>query len=244
MFNPLYSDVKGSVLMEIAKDYERIKHYLDAFEMSDVFSDELIEQMTLTTFEKGEDIITLDTQMENFYILVEGKLKVYTLQENGKKVLIRFYNPKSIMGDLEYLTNYPIKAIVESLRHSTLITVPMDILKKHTIDCPQFLRFVIQNLSHKLYTFSNMSSLNLVYPLENRLASYLVSISEISSHDRINEIKVYNMEEMADLLCASYRHLSRVLSDFEQRGILIRNRGNIKIIDFDTLIDLSVGIFE
>lgn len=230
--------------MKTSKNTTLIKEYLHNFEMSDVFSNELIEEMTLSHYAKGEDIITLGDTMTNFYILVEGKLKVYTLQENGKKVLIRFYNPKSVMGDLEYLTDYPIRAVVEALRPSTLITIPMEDIRQYTYECTHFLRFIIQNLSHKLYTFSNMSSLNLVYPLENRLASYLVSISEINHQERIDEIRVCNMEEMADLLCTSYRHLSRVLNDFERRGILLRNRGNIKITDFDQLESLSVGLFE
>ncbi len=62
--------------------------------------------------------------------------------------------------------------------------------------------------------------------------------------NRIDEIQVSNLEEMASLLCTSYRHLSRVLQQFEIDGILERNRGKIKILNFDKLSQLSVGLFE
>lgn len=230
--------------MNSEKNYNLIKSYLIQYEMYEIFSKKIIDHMSLVHYEKGEDVIKLGQTMDNYYLLVEGKLKIYTLQENGKKVLIRFYNPMNVLGDLEYITNYPARTIIEALQPSTLISVPMGIIRDDTYDSAEFLRFVIKTLSHKLYTYSSMSSLNLVYPLENRLASYLESISQIDNNERIDEIRACNMEEMADLLCTSYRHLSRVLRDFEARGILMRNRGQIKILDFKKLQSLSVGLFE
>lgn len=230
--------------MKTAVNTLMIRNYLEQYQMSDVFSDALIGNMVLSTFTRGENVVQLNEPLTSFHLLVEGKLKIYTLQENGKKVLIRFYRPMSVIGDLEYVSDYPVKAVVEALETSTLISIPMDILRNHTLECPKFLRFVIANLSQKLFTWSNMSGLNLVYPLENRVASYLVSISEVSDQNRLDEIRVTSLEEMADLLCSSYRHLHRILEGFETQGIISRHRSNIRILDFERLKSLSVGIFE
>ncbi len=230
--------------MKTALNTPLIRQCLDQYNMTEVFSEELIRQMVLTTFERGEAIAPLNEPLANFYLLMKGKVKIYSLQENGKKILIRFYRPMSIIGDLEYISDYPVKAVVEALETTTLISIPMAVLRAHTLDCPKFLRFVISNLSQKLFTWSNMAGLNLVYPLENRVASYLVSISELSDQNRLDEIRVTSLEEMADLLCSSYRHLHRILESFEAQGIIARNRSNIRIIDFEKLKSLSVGIFE
>lgn len=230
--------------MKTTLNPQKIQAYLEHYQMTDVFSEDLIRQMTLSTFERGEALAPLNEPLAHFYLLVAGKLKIYSLQENGKKVLIRFYRPMSVIGDLEYISNYPVKAVVEALESTTLISISMETLRAHTLNCPKFLQFVISNLSQKLFTWSNMAGLNLVYPLENRVASYLVSISELSDQNRLDEIRVTSLEEMADLLCSSYRHLHRILEDFETKGIISRNRSNIRIIDFDKLKSLSVGIFE
>lgn len=230
--------------MKTAVNIPLAQSYLERYQMTDVFSEELIHRMVLSTFERGESIAPLNEPLEAFHLLVEGKLKVYSLQENGKKVLIRFYRPMSVIGDLEFLSDYPVKAVVEALEPSMLITIPMEILRAHTLECPKFLRFVIANLSQKLFTWSNMAGLNLVYPLENRVASYLVSISELSDENRLDEIRVTSLEEMADLLCSSYRHLHRILEAFESAGIISRTRSNIRILDFEKLKSLAVGIFE
>lgn len=230
--------------MKSNHDSRLVRHWLDLYDMADIFNDELIDEMTLSLYERGEAIAPLNEPLKNFHLLVSGKVKIYSLQENGKKVLIRFYRPMSVIGDLEYLSDYPVKAVVETLEPTTLITIPMDTLRAHTGECPKFLRFIITNLSQKLFTWSNMAGLNLVYPLENRVASYLVSISELSDSRRLDEIRVNSLEEMADMLCSSYRHLHRILEAFEAKGIISRQRSNIRILDFDGLKALSVGIFE
>lgn len=221
-----------------------IENYLLEHNMQNVFSKEVLSAMTLTTLPKGEALTTLNEPLVSFHLLVEGKVKIYTLQENGKKVLIRFYKPMSVIGDLEFLSDYPARCIVEALEPTLLITVPMDLLRASAMDCPVFLRFIVQTLGHKLYTWSNMAGLNLVYPLENRVASYLISISEISDKQRLAEIQVNSLEEMAEMLCSSYRHLHRILESFEAQGIISRNRSKIRILDYPTLKSLSVGIFE
>lgn len=222
----------------------QVWNWLKQYQLCDIFEEELIRNMTLSTFDRGEVLAPLGEPLAHFHLLVEGKLKIYSLQENGKKVLIRFYRPMNVVGDLEFVSDYPVKAVVEALETSTLITLPMSLLREKAGSCPKLLRFLVGSLSQKLYTWSNMAGLNLVYPLENRVASYLVSISELSDQNRLDELRVTSLEEMADLLCSSYRHLHRILCAFEAQGILARNRSNIRILDFNRLKELSVGIFE
>lgn len=222
----------------------QLKEFIDEFALDDVLSPELIACCKLETIPKGEVLCQLDEPLETFFLLVEGKLKIYLLQENGKKILIRFYRPLSLVGDLEFLSDFMPNAVVETQEPSTVISVPMKSLRKHTYECPKFLRFVITQLSHKLFTYSKAAALNLVYPLENRIASYLWSLSKITDDKQLEEIRVTSLEEMADLLCTSYRHLTRVLSQLESKQIISRKRGQIKIVDFEKLNELSVGLFE
>ena len=221
-----------------------ISKYIATFKLDDVFSDDLVKRMELRTLARGEHLVRIGEAIGYFYLLVEGNLKIYTFQENGKKILIRFYKPLSAIGDLEYLSGYIPNAAVEALEQSVVLSVPMKELHHYTRDCPKFLRFVITQLSHKLYTYSKISSLNLVYPLENRVASYLWSVTQIDDNRQLEEIKVNSLEEMANLLATSYRHLSRVLNKMESSGVIDRTRGNIKIKNFNQLEELAVDLFE
>ncbi len=104
---------------------EKIREYISKYDLNPYFSEELINHMTLVKFDRGEDIITLGSKMDYYYLHIEGKLKIYTLLENGKKVLIRFYSPLSVLGDLEYSFDFPCRAFVEALTPAELIAIPM-----------------------------------------------------------------------------------------------------------------------
>jgi len=59
----------------------------------------------LTFFDSGAYIIKNDEEIENVYLFVEEKAKVYYSLKNGKSLLVRFYTPFEIIGDVE-LFNY------------------------------------------------------------------------------------------------------------------------------------------
>ncbi|WP_257988604.1 MULTISPECIES: Crp/Fnr family transcriptional regulator [Bacillus] len=107
---------------------------------------------------------------------------------------------------------------------------------------PKFSNFIIKNLSHKLYTLSNTTSLNLLYPVENKFASYLVStMVDENNYAHIEELKTAKLTEIAELLGTSYRHLNRVINQLVAKGIIERKRGAILIIDVNQLMILSKG---
>ena len=58
----------------------------------------------------------------------------------------------------------------------------------------------------------------MLYPLENRLASYIL---ETYTNEDSNNAE--NLTQISELLGASYRHLLRVLNKFESEGIKKRN---------------------
>jgi CRP-like cAMP-binding protein len=94
-----------------------------------------------------------------------------------------------------------------------------------------------------LYTISNSTSINLLYSLEKRFASYIISISsEETSSKGINEIKTTSMTEMATLLGTRYRHLNRVIRELVDKGIVSKRNGNISVLDYAALKELSGGL--
>jgi CRP-like cAMP-binding protein len=110
---------------------------------------------------------------------------------------------------------------VESLNDTVFIAIKYSDLNKYAKEDAKFLRFVVKNLSHKLYTTTISNSINLLQPLENRFACYLLSVSTDESVKNFNsEIRTSKLTELANLLGTSYRHLNRVICDMDKRGII------------------------
>ncbi len=99
-----------------------------------------------------------------------------------------------------------------------------------------FLMYITKNLSNKLAQCSVTSSITITYPLENKLASYLLAMNSN------NIIMIDNYSNLADLLGTSYRHLNRVLNKLVEKGIILKDKNEIKILNKEELENICVDL--
>lgn len=218
---------------------ERLNSYIQQFSLNTLFQSDMSRYMELFLFRKGETICESSFELKYLYFLVSGKLKVYTILSEGKSLLLRFNKPLSVIGDVEFLNQLLVRCNVEAQSDSELIGIKFQDLYQHAYNDPVFLRFLISNLSHKLSTISNSASVNLLYPLENRLASYLWSVNVNGDEVEVEGIKTQKLTEIAMLLGTSYRHLNRILKQFRQEGIISETKGTLSVTDLVKLKTLA-----
>ncbi|WP_010174697.1 Crp/Fnr family transcriptional regulator [Bacillus coahuilensis] len=226
--------------MHMKKDAQVVQKWLKEYELDKLFPSPNYEEFSIHTVNKGEHLCSIGEDIHHLYFLVSGKLKVYTNLPNGRSLLIRFNQPLSIIGELELVTKEPAKHSVETVQESVLLAVQYDYIYKHHYQHPAFLRYLLHHLSYRLYTASNSSSLNLLTTVENRFASYLMSIYNPEEGSLVEEIKTANLTETAELLGTSYRHLNRVIKELCEKKMIQRKKGVVSILDpvrLETLAD-------
>ena len=226
------------------EDHKKIEGYIKKYEMKNLFLDNMKEHMTLYMFNKNDYICREEEQLENMFFLVDGKAKVSKHLENGKSLLISFYTPLTIIGDVEFIRNDVTDCSVQAIEDTYCIGINFNIVRsKLTKDC-KFLLKICEYLSDKLTNGSNNSSINLLYPLENRLASYIVAF--VNSYDE--KIKKFTFKEsyneISELLGTSYRHLNRTLNKFCLEGILKKCDKEYVIEDFEKLLCLAGDLYK
>lgn len=224
-------------------DLNKINHYLDKYSISEYFDESIKRHINIFNFEQNENIISKGTNFNFFYFFVEGKLKIYTLEKNGKSLLLRFYKPLEILGDAELFRTEKYKTYVDSTQNSVLLGIDKITFEDYLKDNSSMLIFIIKNLNQKLDSLSNLSSFNLLYPLKNRFAGYLKGMG-LHDNKIYNEIKADSLKEISELLGTSYRHFLRIVYDFEKKGYIENDRGKIKILNYGKINDLSMGVYE
>jgi len=223
-----------------------IQHYLNKFNLHDILSQEIIKNLSLFHFKAGNYLVRANDPVEYFYFYVEGKSKVFILLENGKSLLVRFYEPFELVGDVEFVSYEHQICNMQAITDVLCIGIKMKILKKYIESNTKLLLFICKSLGHKLATFNMSSAINQMYPLENRLASYLTAVSDLNSPmtGRIKDIHTENLTELADILGTSYRQLTRVIKQFKDQGILDRVGKKFKILDTQQMQNLSRDIYS
>lgn len=230
--------------MQEIKDAKLLDYYMDKYKVNQLFSKDLKPYFKLFRIERGDSVYEVHEKLDNFYFLVTGTLKVTIIMENGKTILLRFIKPLGVAGDLEVGVDKTVRTTVNAVTDCHLIGIDIDLLKELTQDDPVFLQYIIGSLSRKLSAVSNAMAINLSYPLENRFAGYLLSISNLIDDKRVQEIKTFDLREISTMLGTSYRHLCRVIKDFSDLGYIEKKKSQIIITDFTSLEKLSGGFYE
>lgn len=231
--------------MKIIQDDQVINHYIAMHKLYDYFEIDMKSHMSLCYYDKGENILTSGDIMHYFYFVVEGKVKIFNRLENGKSVLLRIPEALTELGSVEVvLKNKIVDSFVESLHGTYVIRIPFKALDEYAPHDGKFYRYIVKQLSHKLTTLSNTAALNTTYPFRNRFASYLISISALSESEFIDEIKIEQFTDLATFLGTSYRHFNRVVKEFIDEGIILKNKKSFTILDHEKLEALSGGFYE
>lgn len=228
--------------MKIYKDTFEIEYYLNKFNLTKHLNKELIDNCEIHTFKKGESICTLGHAVNYMYFLVKGKTKVSTLLSTGKSLLLCFTNPLEIIGDIEFIDNPFADCNVTALNECVCLAFPLDKIKQYAFNDPKFLRFIIESLGTKLRNNSIYSAINMLYPLENRFASYLLSLVSNDCEKRYT-VEIESITLLSELLGTSYRHLNRVVSSLISQGVIKKSKNTILILNIEILKSLAQDIF-
>ncbi|MBN3346683.1 hypothetical protein CF050_07275 [Clostridium botulinum] len=120
-----------------------------------------------------------------------------------------------------------------------MIAIPAAILREKYFDNIKLLHHLVDSLSDKFYGIINNSSYNFVYPLINRLASYLVEQHIDENYIILNSSYL----EIAQFLGTTYRHLNRTFKEMESKSIIKCDDKKIYILDIDQLRELAKNIY-
>lgn len=216
-------------------DRPLLQQYFLKYKIEELFDSEIIKDAQLQFFEKEELVLKAETQLEYYYLLVEGKIKISYLFENGKSMLLKFYSPFNTIGDIELFKNKPIRCSVEAIEDTYFIAIPATILRERYRNNLNFLHHLVDSLSEKLDATINNSSYNYVYPLVNRLASYLSEHMDSQNPIQLNS----TYKELAQFLGTTYRHLSRTFHELEAEKILRCEKKTVYVLDEKRLQELS-----
>ncbi|WP_138493708.1 Crp/Fnr family transcriptional regulator [Paenibacillus pinistramenti] len=222
--------------MKEVQDRQMLADYLSGHRLEKVFPEALLPYLTLLRFERGEPICSQGDRGHSLYVLVKGKIKVFTTSPEGKSLIISFTTPLEVIGDIEYIRGIEIINTVEAVTPVLMIGVPFRWLDKYGKDYAPLLQFLLDIITHKFYRKSNFLSFNLLHPVEVRLASYLLSVSDDDAELHTGgQISTSSLKDAANLIGTSYRHLNRVIQKFCESGLVERNNGYLTVINKEGL---------
>ncbi len=217
-----------------------IIHYLKTNKMLEIFSEIDTAYFQVNHFDKGKFICNIDDAMDRLYFVVKGKVKVYTITPEGKKLILRFINPLAVVGDIELIQNSKAHNVVEACSDVIAISISHAVIRNKLLHDPIFMNFLLENIANTLKISTRFKALNLLYPVEVRVASYLLSISTDSNGNMYKkDLDATSISSIADFIGVSYRHVIRVLQKLNTEKLIEKKNGVIVIKDFSRMKEVA-----
>ncbi len=231
--------------MKKLEDRELIQLYYDKYKLSEIFSKDIIPYLELFAYEKNEHICTDNHRLQHILFLVKGKAKVYKSLANGRSLLLCFYSPLKVLGDLELVNPAAAPSNVQALEQVYCVGFHLKHVKGHLANDLTFYKFICTSLGEKLDRSSINSSINLLNQLENRLASYILATAEQVQRNNLT-IHLFNenLSNTAELLGTSYRHLLRTLSSLCANNVLRKLGSGYEVINIARLEELASDVYK
>lgn len=196
------------------------------------------QQLSVRTYEKGDDILHVGDEIDGLYVLVSGAYYVTSLEANGKELLLRRCTPPSILGDVELFQHCAIQSNCRATERCTFLFVPTALYEKVLQHDRFFTKLLLTELAFKLKTCTTLSRVNALSSVAVKLAAYVCTMYE---HEEAY-LHVEHLHDIARLLGTTPRHINRVLKRWEEDALVSRIDTRIHVHNYDELDNLSEGI--
>lgn len=217
--------------MEICKG-EKKRLYLEKNSIAHLFSFPVEAFMEVHEYQRDEWMIREGMRPEYLFYVIEGKAKIYVTHQNGKVSLINFIHAHDFIGEMELVNDVYYTKGIQALTKTVCFALPMYRYRSQLLEDAKFLRELTRFLSRKATFMAAKYSQSLAFPLENRLADFILQTADEG---------VYKEKHVTvcDYLGVSYRHLLHVLTQFCEKGYLQKKGRNYQITQYHSLTQLA-----
>ncbi|AKO94872.1 XRE family transcriptional regulator [Priestia filamentosa] len=217
--------------MEIYKG-EKKQLYLKKNYIADLFSFPVEEFIEIQEYQRDEWIIKEGMRPDFLFYVIEGKAKIYVTHQNGKVSLINFINTNDYIGEMELLHEVYYTKGIQASTKTVCFALPIQRYRTCLLENTKFLCELAKFLSVKATHMAANYSQSLAFPLENRLADFILQTADEG---------VYKEKHVTicDYLGVSYRHLLHVLTQFCDKGYLQKEGRYYQIKQYHSLYELA-----
>jgi CRP-like cAMP-binding protein len=201
--------------------------------------DRMADLTTMTTCSRGQVFYTPDRPAEVLFLLKRGKVQLYRISPEGKKLVIATLDAGAVFGEMPLLAQSMSGTFAEALEDCTLWVTNRADLERVLTTMPQVALRVVEILAKRLteaearledFAFKRISA---------RLASLLLRLNQQA--DSSGEVAGYTHQDLADIVGTYRETITQTLSAFRDQGLVRIERKRLKLLDLEGLKQIAEG---
>ncbi|MGB3212664.1 MAG: Crp/Fnr family transcriptional regulator [Desulforhopalus sp.] len=188
------------------------------------------------TFQRGENIFFEGDKGIGFYMVGEGRVKIYKVSFAGKEHILHIFGKGEPFGEVPVFHGQPFPATAEALVTTKTIFFPRDKFVLLVEANPSIALNMLAVLSHRLRRFASQIENLSLKEVPARLAGYLMYLSHEQGDSDVVELDI-SKGQLASLLGTIPETLSRIFAKMSEEGLIQVNGRKISLLNRQELID-------
>lgn len=215
-----------------AKDQQRVSDTLPLLSaLGDVLRQEFFQKASLARIPSGRDVMAEGDRIEAIPLVLSGTIRVYRIGETGREITIyRFEQGECcVLSADSILGNKLFPACAQVEDEVEVAFIPAATFDDWLDRSPAWREFVFEAMSRRLLSLLDTLDDVAFGRMDARVASLLLRRAREPETIQITH------QEIADELGSSREVISRILEDFQSRGLIHLSRGSVRIAEPQSL---------
>ena len=178
--------------------------------------------------ESNSILINEGDQTDSLYVIIDGEVKVYASDENGKEVILNILGAGEYFGELSLVDDQPRSASVMTMMPTKVMIISKANFKQCLAENSELAFNLIRALTKQVRALTdNVKSLALM-DVYGRVAHTLLDLATEREGKQIIEQKLTH-QDIANMVGASREMVSRILKDLSRGGYISIDKKSITI---------------
>lgn len=192
------------------------------------------------SFKKGASIFSEGDPGDGFYVVKEGRVKIYKISSEGKEQILHVFGSGEPFGEAPVFEGRRFPAHAEALMDTVCIFFPRKSFTELISKNPSLAMNMLGVLSRRLRRFAALVEDLSLKEVPGRLAAYLLYLSETESNPTELSLDIAK-GQLAGMLGTIPETLSRILGKLVKQGFIEAVGPKIKIMNRKGLEELADG---
>lgn len=213
--------------------------------MVDVFQDlrgaeieEIDRITTMSTYRKGKILYMPEDKSEVLFLLKEGRVQLYRISPDGKKLAIATIGPGTIFGEMSLIGQGMHNSFAETVEDCVVCIMNRDEVQRLLMAKPKVALRLFEALGRRLKEAESRTERIAFKSIPSRLSALLLQLAAEQGGDTVVGLTHQDLGEQI----GTYRETTtQTLNSFKSQGLIDIGRKRITILDREGLLRLADG---
>jgi CRP-like cAMP-binding protein len=189
-------------------------------------------------FRKGHALFHQGGASDHVVLLVSGRVKISTVTEDGKEVVLAFRGPGDLLGELSALDGEPRSASVHAIEPVEALAVPAIDFHTYLAAHPAVAVLLLRMVNRRLRDADRKRVEYGAHDTVGRVAARLVELAERYGEPVASGVAIglpLSQEELAGWTGSSREAVSKALQSLRRAGWVQTERRRFTVLDLEAL---------